>query len=79
MRLERYQRYQGARDFSIPNTQNDKLRPFDRMTLPPNTVMREVPIRGLDGESYLARPNCEFRDRLGEIHAAQGVRAAHRP
>lgn len=38
-------------------------------------AMREVPIRELDGESYLARLNCEFRDRLGEIHEAQGVRA----
>lgn len=33
----------------------------------------EIPLRALHGESYLARLNCEFRDRLGEIHAAHGV------
>jgi len=38
-------------------------------------TLEVAPLRALHGESYLARLDCEFRDRLGEIHAAHGVEA----
>jgi len=34
----------------------------------------EVPMAALDGEFYLSRINCEFRDRLSELVNEQGIR-----
>lgn len=36
-----------------------------------------VPLAALDGESYLLRINCEFRNVLGELCAKQNVHLAH--